>query len=202
MLGEYSGAQLVVAPGEMALRIANAEVIHQMTVTRKDQFPKYTALYESMGFFGDNLLCTEGAIWRMHRKATSGSFSERNASLVFHEAVVQAQGMLATWADDAEGTRFGGKTITTMEEDTMRLALNVIGFVGFGLRLLWPGQTLPSGTDPKLVKYGSLDAPPGRHMSFVDATAKLLENLFVVIGTPEWLLRKLLVTHYLSHRRT
>lgn len=96
--------------------------------------------------------------------------------------------MLRTWT-----TGCRGEPLRTLDHDTMRLALNIIGYVGFGLRLLWPGQALPPGSDPRLVKYASLDAPPGHKMSFVDTMASLMDNilLLLLLLTPKWLLRVL-----------
>lgn len=175
-------AFIIVSPGMMYLMVANAEAITQIT-TRREHFPKYTDMYSVLDQFGENILTTEGSVWRMHRRITSPSFNERNAAFVFHESIRQAQGMVDTWKSG------GGDDIDSLESDTMRLALNIIGYVGFGLRLLWPGETQPAGTDPKLIKYGSLEAPTGYTLSFVNAMAHLLENIFLLLLVPRWLLR-------------
>lgn len=71
----------------------------------------------------------------------------------------------------------------------MRLALNIISYVGFGFNPLWPGETLAEGTDPKLAKYGSLTPAAGHKLSFVDTIATVLENIVLLLLMPRWLLR-------------
>lgn len=178
-------AFFIVSPAMMYLMLANAEAITQVT-TRRDHFPKYTETYSILRQFGENVLTSEGPVWRMHRKVTSASFNERNAALVFRESIRQTHGMVASWLEPGEGA---SGTIRTLETDTMRLALNIISYAGFGLRLLWPGQTLPEGSDPKLAKYASLEASPGYKLSFVDTLAILLEHILLLLLLPSWLLR-------------
>lgn len=173
-------AFFVVSPGRLLLMLDNAEAIRQVTL-RREQFPKWTETYSILRQFGENVLTTEGSVWRMHRKVTSSTFNEKNAALVFHEAIRQTQGMIRMWTG-VKGPMY------SLEHDTMRLALNIIGYVGFGMRLLWPGESLPEGTDPKLAKYGSLEPSEGHLMSFADTMAILLENILLLLLTPKWAL--------------
>ncbi|KAF7554827.1 hypothetical protein G7046_g6705 [Stylonectria norvegica] len=176
---------LIVSPKMLFLMVCSAEAIRQFT-SRREHFPKYTETYEILRQFGENVLTSEGAIWRMHRKVTSASFNERNAALVFRESIRQAEGLLRTWTGP-EGKK--SDTIHTLDHDTMRLALNIIGYVGFGLNLLWPGETLPEGVDQKQAKYGSLKPAAGHKLSFVDTVANLLHHIFLLLVVPRWLLR-------------
>lgn len=171
---------VVVAPGRIQLFTRNAEMIRQVTA-RRDHFPKNTRDYEILRVFGENVLTSEGSVWRMHRKVQAPSFNEKNAAHTFSEAINQTQGMVAKWLGP-DGT--GAQTIRTAEKETMTLALNVIAYVGFGLRLLWPGQTLPADTDLKMAKYGSLEPPPGHTMSFAHALESTLEHLLVLLIVP------------------
>jgi hypothetical protein len=182
-LGE---AFFVVSPFMSILYTDNAELICQASL-RREHFPKFTESYKILAQFGESVLTTEGPQWRFHRKVTSASFNERNAALVFGVAAHQAQGMIGQWEEEQAR---GKKTILTVEHDTMRLALNIIGYVGFGLKLLWPGQKLPPGTDPRLYKYTSLEPVEGHSMSFVDTVASLLENILMLLVMPPWLLSK------------
>lgn len=163
----------------------NAGAIRQIT-SRREHFPKPTESYELLAIFGANVLTTEGAIWRMHRKVTAASFNEKNTAHIFAESVNQAQSMVATWMGP-DGKPKG--TIRSLQHDTLTLALNIIGCVGFGLRLLWPGQTLPPDTDPKLAKYGSLTPPPGHTMSFVTALGTVLDKLIALLVFPSSILK-------------
>ena len=178
---------IIVAPGKMQLFTRNAEIIRTVTA-RREQFPKDTTDYRILSLFGENVLTTEGSEWRFHRKVQAGSFNERNAAHTFAEAITQTHGMIDKWLGP-DGT--GRKTIVSAEKDTMTLALNIICYVGFGLRLLWPGQTLPADTDPKLAKYGSLEPPPGHTMSFAHALESTLEYLLALLMVPWPVLKRL-----------
>ncbi|KAK4121420.1 cytochrome P450 [Parathielavia appendiculata] len=180
---------IVVSPTNLIMYTQSAEVIHHIT-QRREAFPKDIAKYDILDMFGKNVLTTEGALWRIHRKVTSASFNEKNAAHTFAEAINQTRGMLDMWFGDPDGERTGTtKTIRSLEHDTMTWALNIIGYVGFGLRLLWPGQTLPKDIDPKLAKYGSLDAPLGHSLTFADSVALTLERIVAIMVFPEVLLR-------------
>ncbi|KAI0473899.1 cytochrome P450 [Xylariaceae sp. FL0804] len=200
-------AFLVATPTGLNLLTDSAEVIAQITA-RREAFPKPTEHYEILSMFGRNVVTTEGQVWRMHRRVTSASFNEKNSALVFRVAVEQAQGMLETWLRrgrrDGDGggsdndkdsagdsSSSGSGSISSLEDDTMTLALNIIAYVGFGLRLLWPGQTLPPDTDPKMVKYASLSVPPGHTFNFKDSIAGTLKHLLVLLMTPSVVLNNL-----------
>ncbi|EHK16488.1 uncharacterized protein TRIVIDRAFT_75420 [Trichoderma virens Gv29-8] len=175
---------LVVSPGRLVMMTDNAETIRTITLKR-EQFPKWTAVYGILRQFGENVLTTEGSVWRMHRKVTSASFNERNAALVFREAVAQTQGMLRMWTGPS-GTR--KEPLKSLQHDTMKLALNIISYVGFGMRLLWPGEVHAAGTDPKIIKYGSHEPSDGHKLSFTDTMELLLKYLLLLLVFPRWLL--------------
>lgn len=174
---KYGDIFVMAHPGGTLIYTANAESIRQIT-SRREAFPKMTATYEILNQFGRNVISTEGAEWRMHRKATSASFNEKNSALVFGESIAQVQGMLDSWTK--------GQTLVTLEHDTMRFALNIIGYVGFGLKLPWPQEETAGGFHPI---YGSIKPPPGYHYSFVDTMAQLLDNVLMLLLVPNWLLR-------------
>ncbi|PKK50658.1 hypothetical protein CI102_5994 [Trichoderma harzianum] len=176
---------LVVSPNRLVMMTDNAETIRTITLKR-EQFPKWTAVYNILRMFGENVLTTEGSVWRMHRKVTSASFNERNAALVFREAIAQTQGMLRMWTGPT-GTRT--EPLKSLQRDTMKLALNIISYVGFGMRLLWPGEAHPAGTEPKIVKYGSHEPSDGHQLSFTDTMEILLHYLLLLLIIPRWILR-------------
>ncbi|KAL7930818.1 cytochrome P450 [Trichoderma chlorosporum] len=181
-LGE---AFLIASPGGLVMMTDNAETIRTVTLKR-ELFPKWTAVYSILRQFGENVLTTEGSIWRMHRKVTSASFNERNAALVFREAIAQTQGLLRMWTGPT-GTRT--EPLKSLQQDTMKLALNIISYVGFGMRLLWPGEVHAAGTDPKIVKYGSHQPSDGHKLNFTDTMEILLRYLLLLLLVPRWILR-------------
>lgn len=177
----------LVSPGSVFLYVARAEVISQIT-TRRESFPKHTETYSILTQFGDNVLTSEGATWRMHRKVTAASFNEKNAALVWRESIKQSQGLVSWWTRDGKDRDTG--CMWSVEHDTMRLALNIIGYVGFGLSLPWPNQKQDEEADRMSKKYGSIEPPEGFRFSFVEAMATLLDNVLVLLLVPSWFLRK------------
>lgn len=176
---------LFVSSSSITVQVANAEAIRQI-ITQREKFPKPCQIYSMLRQFGENVVTTEGAVWKAHRKATSATFNETNSALVFREIIVQTNGMIETWVDSL-GKR--DEPLTTVSADITRLTINVISYVGFGLRLLWPGQSLAPGSDAAAAKYASLDAPKGHTLSFVDTLVQLLNNILMLMLLPHWLLR-------------
>lgn len=176
---------MIISPGRIICYTENAEAIHQIT-SKREAFSKPTEVYAILGQYGQNVLTLEGASWRMHRKITSASFNEKNAAMVFTESINQTQGLINMWLG-ADG--LGNKTFKSTERDTASLTLKIIANIGFGLKILWPGQKFPPGTDPRLAKYGTQDPPKGFSMSFGDALAQTLDYLILLLITPKWILR-------------
>lgn len=176
---------LVVSPGRIICFTENAEAIHQIT-SKREAFPKPTKSYAILAQYGQNVVTLEGAAWRMHRKITSASFNERNAALVFRECISQTQGLINIWLGP-DG--LGNKTFKTLEHDTASLMLNIIANIGFGLKILWPGEEFPPDADPRLTKYGTHEPPPGHTLSFVEALARTLKYLILLLIAPKWILR-------------
>ncbi|KAI1762843.1 cytochrome P450 [Hypoxylon sp. FL1150] len=178
-------AFLIVSPGKIICFTENAEALHQIT-SKREAFPKPTEAYAILGQYGQNVVTLEGAQWRMHRKITSASFNEKNASLVFKESISQTLGLINMWLGP-DGN--GNKTFKTIEQDTASLMLNIIANIGFGLKILWPGQEFPADADPRLAKYATQEAPEGHTMSFVNALARTLDYLILLLIAPKWMLR-------------
>ncbi|KAL8785113.1 MAG: hypothetical protein Q9195_008759 [Heterodermia aff. obscurata] len=183
-----SDTLLLVAPGKCELRTADAAVISQVT-TRRSDFPKPLEVYGSLMLYGANVVTTEGQIWRAHRKITSPPFSEKNNHLVWAEAIFQAQSMIDSWMRG--GTR--SRPITSVGEDTMRLALHVISRAGFGRRMQWP-MTSEEGKENKsagpvdsAVKGTEIDE--GHTMSYSDTLSTLLRYMVWILIVPRPILR-------------
>ncbi|KAK2810188.1 hypothetical protein FQN50_003158 [Emmonsiellopsis sp. PD_5] len=176
---------LIVSSRARCLMTADAECIHQIT-TRQTDFPKPIEMYEVLRQFGENVISAEGAVWRMHRKVTSAAFNERNAGLVFRESIRQAQSLVNAWTGRGDAD---GPTIYSVERDTLRLSLYIISYVGFGVRLSWPGEALPPGADAQALKYGSSQLPAGHKMSLMESTEVLMENIRLLLAVPRWILK-------------
>ncbi|EMR87512.1 hypothetical protein ACHAPC_002532 [Botrytis cinerea] len=176
-------AFLTVSPGSILGFVSNAEATHQIT-SRREAFPKPLESYRILEIFGRNVVTTEGIEWRGHRKISSPSFTEKNNALVFAESCTQAQGMLRRWLGPNGN---GNVTLKEVPTDTMRVTLHIISRIGFGVRLLWPGEKARSKEQESV--YSSNEAPEGHTMSFERSLSTLLETLVWVLFLPKWLLR-------------
>ena len=187
---EWAGGDsvLMVAPDDVMLVTQDAEAISQI-MARREAFPKDIERYGVLNTFGKNVVTTEAAVWRMHRRITASSFNEKNAAHTFAESLRQTEGLIKYLFGQEGGSRDSTGTIKDVEHLTMRWALNIIGYVGFGLRLIFPGEKLPE--DPKLAKYGSLEAPPGYTLTFAESLGGLLEKIIFFLLVPDWLLKSL-----------
>lgn len=171
---------LTVSGGDFSLWTADADVILQIT-TRRNDFPKPTHIYTSVDIYGKNVVTTEGAAWRRHRKLTSPPFTERNNHLVWAETLDQTQAMLNTWVGK---NRQGNQTVDRIMDDTMRLSLYVISRAGFGRKLQWPqlDDTSHNSTDirtkpTKKIQNEEAELDEGHSMSYTYALHFLLNHI-------------------------
>ncbi|CZT44691.1 related to cytochrome P450 3A7 [Rhynchosporium secalis] len=155
---------LTVSPGGIILNTADADLIVQIT-SRGTDFPKPTYIYSPISIYGQNVVSSEGAIWRHHRKMTSPAFSERNNQLVWKETLDLAQTMVASWV----GT---GKSNTTSQvaPDTMRLSLEIIGRAGLGQQMVWDEVD------------DTQDLPIGHTMSFSSSFQFIASNILALVS--------------------
>ena len=172
---------VIVYPDGPRLFLANAEAIHQIT-SRREAFPKTLESYQILNIFGRNILSTEGAEWKEHRKVTAPGFNEKNNLLVFAEATKQTRGMIKKWMDA------GDITHEDIPTDTMRLTLHIITKIGFGVSLLWPGEKPAGKQSVRDAELSSSDPPEGHTMSFEHALSELLEYLILILLAPKWIL--------------
>ena len=170
------------------LYTADADVISQIT-TRRIDFPKPLEIYEPLKIYGNNVVTSEGQLWRHHRKITGPPFSEKNNHLVFAETLGQCQDVMDSWMD---GDTESSKTIHTVADDAMRLSLHVISGAGFGVPLKWPakGKAENGHVKGEEGNISSASVPEGHTMSYADALGSLLQCLLPLIILPEFLLSK------------
>ena len=179
---------LAVSPERNQLYTASADVVSQVT-TRKNDFPKPLEMYGSLRIYGNNVVSTEGQVWRYHRKIASPPFSEKNNHLVWTETLEQCQAMLNSWFDGSIA-KTESKTIYTLADDAMRLSLYVISRAGFGVHLQWPGIGGAHADSP--VKHEKESSPSSSEtaqgMSYTDALGMLLHEILWVLLVPRFLL--------------
>ena len=90
---------LTVAPGGILMWTADADVITEMIGTRRNDFPKPSHFYRSVNIYGKNVVSSEGALWRQHRRITSPPFTEKNNHLVWVSFHVLPSSLARTFAD-------------------------------------------------------------------------------------------------------
>jgi hypothetical protein len=168
---------LTVAPGGIILNTADANVISQI-MARGADFPKATHLYQSVDIYGKNVVSSEGAVWRHHRKLVGPAFNEKNNKLVWKETLDRSQAMLASWLNP-DGS---DPTIRTVASDSMRLSLNVISRAGLGHEMEFPR----SSEDLEVAAKKNL--PAGHTMTFSYALVYLLKNILYIMILPRWIL--------------
>jgi cytochrome P450 len=162
---------LIVAPGGILFNTADASVISQI-LSRGVEFPKATDIYKQINIYGKNVVSTEGAAWRYHRKLTSPAFSEKNNQLVWKETLHQSKMMLARLL----GPQGEPKTVNHLADHTMRLSLEVLGRAGLGQKLEWPAEN----GDP---------AQPVSFTSSLEYVSLHIVTIMVLIGIfPKWFL--------------
>ncbi|KLU93172.1 hypothetical protein MAPG_12109, partial [Magnaporthiopsis poae ATCC 64411] len=184
---------LAVSPGAIMLYTRSPDVI-QRIMSRREDFTKPTYLYQLIARYGDNVVTTEGAVWRMHRRATRIIFSEKLVTRAFAEAIRQTEAMVRHWGNKNKNNGDGSNDVITatvqdLARDTMTLALNTIGSVGFGMRFPWPNEPPAKDADPKMLKYTTV-APGSKHtMTFPTSLEAVLEHTLPLVIFPSWLLR-------------
>jgi hypothetical protein len=177
---------LTVSPTRVLVWTTSAEAIQQIT-SHRDSFPKPLESYKVLDIYGRNVVTTEGSAWRLHRKAAAPGFNEKNNALVFKESIAQTEGMLRKWVGPSGE---GDVTLKEIPMDTMRATLHIISRVGFGVRLLWPGEKASVEDQQAGNNYGSNEIPKGFTMSFERALSTLLEKIIFVLVAPRWLLSR------------
>ncbi|KAI9808765.1 MAG: hypothetical protein M1825_003917 [Sarcosagium campestre] len=172
---------LAVSGGGSILVTCSADVINQITSRRVD-FPKPCHLYGALNIYGSNVVTTEGAAWRQHRRITAPPFAEKNNEIVWAESLDQTAAMVKSWFHDGDDKQGYALDIA---EDAAKMTLHVISKAGFGVKLTWTGAE-----DVSSPKFNSVKVPAGHALSYRDALGTLLRSLFSVMLLPHSLLRR------------
>ncbi|KAJ6557960.1 cytochrome P450 [Mycena capillaripes] len=152
--------------------LADAEAI-KTVAAEAIVFQKDVEAYKPLNFYGDNLVGTEGAEWRRHRKVAKPAFNEARNAFLWTETVRVANEWFAHL--EAAQARNDNEPITLdAMKDLLQVTLLVISSAGFGRRASWQEN---SSTVP----------PPGHLMAFGPAVFAAVDHLFTKVLTPDWL---------------
>jgi|TARA_R110002003_G_scaffold63_13_gene5882 cytochrome P450 len=181
---------LLASPTMIHCFVADAEAMTQIT-TRRTDFPKPLEMYRALDIYGKNLVSTEGADWRMHRKLAAPSFGEKNNELVFTESLHHAKSLIGLWAGP-EG--HGNQTVAEPSLGAMNFALYVISSAGFDVRVVWPheeGKPITERRSEGKSMFVGSEIPTGHQMNYREALSELLHNIMWTIIMPQKYLSKL-----------
>ena len=73
-------------------------LFQEICVRKQEFFPKAIKLYDVLRIFGDNIVTTDGEVWKRHRRCASAAFSETNNQLVHETAISTLKSMFASWS--------------------------------------------------------------------------------------------------------
>ncbi|KAK2784556.1 hypothetical protein FQN52_008977 [Onygenales sp. PD_12] len=183
---------LTVAPGGPIMFTADPDVIEQV-FARPGDFQKPIHIYANASVYGSNVLASEGAEYRRHRKLVSAAFAERVYKLLWRESVNRALETLEYWLGkrdkNGKGEGKGGPwTVRSVAEDTMDLTLNVFARSGMGLEEeIESYETAAKGNAGDGIVAGKDDAEHA--MKGTNALAALLDNILVVLALPRSVLK-------------
>ncbi|KAG8977410.1 hypothetical protein FRC05_001808 [Tulasnella sp. 425] len=131
-------------------------------------FSKNVEVYETViGFFGPNLITTEGETWSRLRKLVNPSFSETSIRYVWEQSVRLVNEMF-------EADQWAGKTtlIKHAPDMTKEITLLIIGAVAFGQETHW--------------EAASATLPAGHQMKFQEAVGIVSEDLLFRVAMPSF----------------
>eukprot|EP00624_Nannochloropsis_granulata_P006314 evm.model.NODE_46620_length_32521_cov_40.639156.6 len=132
-----------ISSKKVTVHINDAHLIREVCIGKRRSFPKALHMYDTLRIFGENIVTTEGEVWRRHRFVARAAFSEANNRLVFETVKACAGEMMDAWERQREGGKEeGGKEKgkeegfrVTLMEDMTQLTLAVVSQASFGLQL-------------------------------------------------------------------
>lgn len=133
----------IVSPGSIEVVVADPNTAHDIFTRRKD-FVKPARVYDQLNVFGPSLITVEGDDWQRHRRLTAPSFNERASSVVWAEALRQAQDMLKSWTLDGVHGTF--ETVKDTETMTLHVLIHAASGASHsfdqGVQKLFKGHTM------------------------------------------------------------
>ncbi|KAK1230974.1 hypothetical protein PQX77_005906, partial [Marasmius sp. AFHP31] len=159
-------ANFSLFPNEININVANAAAIKEITSSRA-RFPKPVDNYKTLQMFGNNIVASEGELWKKYRKIASPAFNDRNNKLVWDETVRIVLDLFdSVWMNkDVE--------VDHVIDVTLPIALFVIGVAGFGRRISWKDDAV---------------LPSGHKLTFKEALSTVSEDIFIKLLCPDALL--------------
>nr|GAT59260.1 predicted protein [Mycena chlorophos] len=126
--GSTSVGAVTIHDASPIVWFSDAASIKHIT-TETSVFQKDVAAYEPLNFYGMNVIGTEGADWRRHRRVSKPAFTEAGNALVWKEAIRVAN----EWFTELH-TRFEHNEYLRIDagQEWMDITLHIIASAGFG----------------------------------------------------------------------
>lgn len=175
---EHGDLFTVCTPGGNYVKIGNFDVADDI-MKRKDEFGRDLEAFAVLNIYGKNLATTEGKDWMRHRKVAAVTFTEKNAELVWREALKEANQMLVYWVEWAR------QPIRTLAQDTQIFSLNVLAAALFDRSYPFEGRE-ESKAREKTVGPDSKDGAFG----YRDSIATILHMIVPIMVFGERKLRE------------
>ncbi|KAF2402660.1 cytochrome P450 [Trichodelitschia bisporula] len=153
------------SPGGVTLWTGELDLAVELMARTKD-FGQGDLTGVFMGFFGENLVTSNGEAWVRHRRIVAPTLNERISNLVWTEALDQSRQMVEYALDQP-----GGITDNVID-GVCSIAFNVLGFMGYGLKKPW---TVVPGQDSG--------------MAYFDAVQTVTKGLVPAAIVPHWIMR-------------
>lgn len=178
-------AYWIVSHKEKELLVADPAAAEDIFKRCRFEFEKNPTMYTVLDMFGLNVVTANGKTWEKHRRVTVPPFNERVSERVWDESGRQGAGARKKWMEiSASGDPRG---VRSTQEDTTRVAFNVLSDAGFGMPFDFEDVFSQSGLSDK-------DRAAGHQMSYRDSIFCVLNDMpsyFVyflgrMIGWPEF----------------
>lgn len=169
----HSKAFWVVNQNNRELYVADPVAAEDVLRRCRVEFQKNMGQYRMLEIFGHNVVTANGKVWERHRKVTIPPFNERVSETVWDESARQAEGARRKWfgaSQAAEAEDGGARGVRSTQEDTTRIAFNVLSAAGFGLAFDFDDVAAQSG-------LSEADRQAGHRMSYRDALFFMLNDI-------------------------
>lgn len=137
----------------------------------RGEFVKNPETYTLLDIFGLNVVTANGRTWERHRRVTVPPFNERVSETVWDESGRQGAGARAKWM--AASAAPGG-VVRSTQEDTTRIAFNVLSAAGYGVTFDFADVEGQSG-------LAEADRAAGHRMSYRDSLFLLLDDFIPLV---------------------
>ncbi|VDB94071.1 unnamed protein product [Peniophora sp. CBMAI 1063] len=145
--------------------LADADAIKEVASDRF-RYVKPSECYTTINVYGDNIVASEGEVWKRHRKITAPAFSEKQNQLVWDETCRVIDELIENIWKSAPRV-----DVQDAKEFTLPAAISVISAAGFGQRFSWQEDE---------------SVPEGHQMTFREALHSLCAGLIIVFAVPRW----------------